>query len=189
MTFPVQHSERIDAQGRLDADDWVILPPGQLQGRGKPDAALAEEMARLYFETVRRASAIPLHIERQAQAVHILAPLGKTALILADPEQTVDDRRAETSWSIAGGFLLAHKVNYGGRFYLGAEAQSDGGIKLYSILRRFPPRLTPYIGIPRGFALYRRIPGSTIRGIQTQFLQVLAARLTAHPHPEEQRLA
>jgi len=181
MTFPVQHTERIDAQGKIDADDWLIIPPSDLGDRVPVDAALADRMAQLFFGTVSRASSVPLRVNDTAQAVHVLAPMGKTALILADPQRILDAQRAETSWSITGGFLLAHGVNYGGRFYLGAEKQGDGSLKLYSTLRRFPPRLAPYISVPRGIALYKRTQGATIQRIQTRFLQEMAAHLTTAP--------
>ena len=181
MSFPVQYNERFDAQGKLDADAWLLVPRAALPAGFTLDTALADEMARCFFETVTRHSPLPLRMADQSQSVRLLAPLGKTALVLADAERIVDAARAETSWRIAGGFVLAHGVNYGGRFYLGAEWQADGACKLYSTVRRFPPRLVAYFSLARGIALYRRTQGATLRRLQERYLQAVVAMLTAAP--------
>lgn len=173
MPFHVEHKYRFDTQGKLDADDWVILPRAELNSAFTLDHALAQTMVKFYFETVAQSGIVPVTIAETAQSVQLQTFLGKTAMIFAEPERIVDAQRAETSWRIAGGFLLAHRVNYGGRFYLGAEWQTDA-LKLYSTIRRYPPRLIGYFGNPRGVAVYHRTQGRLHQQIQERFLRRIA---------------
>jgi hypothetical protein len=176
MSYTVQHNYRFDAQGKLDADDWLIIPRSELQAAFALDDVLAQDMARFYFQTVAQSGIVPVRIAQDAQTVQLRAPFGKTALIFADPERIVDAQRAETSWRIAGGFLLAHRVNYGGRFYLGGEWQNDS-LKIYSTIRRYPPRLAHSFGVARGIAVYHQTQGRLHKHIQEKFLRGLAAQL------------
>jgi hypothetical protein len=177
VNWAVQHAERFDAAGKLDADDWLVLPRAQLRADFELDAGLADEMARRYFEMLAGARPLPLRVAHEAQGVTLRAPLGKTALVFAEPERTMNAQRVETSWRIAGGFLLAHHVNYGGRLYVGAEWQAENVLKLYTTIRRYPPRLVNYFGVTRGVAVYRRTQGATYQTIQEKFLRTLAARV------------
>lgn len=176
MSFTVEHHYRFDAQNKLDADDWLLIPRAQLKPDFALDAALAQEMARMYFETVAQWGVVHVKVEQDAGTIRLRAPLGKTVMIFAEQEILVNAERAETSWRIAGGFLLAHRVNYGGRFYLGAEWQSDA-LKLYSTIRRYPPRLAAYWGGKNGIALYNALQGKTHDQLQTRYLQRVAATL------------
>lgn len=178
MSFKVEHNYRFDAAGKLDADDWVMIPRARVRSNFVLDDAFADEMARRYFELVEQTSLIPLKIMQDAQGVRYLAPLGKTALIFAEPERIVDARRVETSWRIAGGFMLAHRVNYGGRFYLGAEWDNPDVLKLYCTIRRYPPRLINWFGVARGTAVYGRTQGLVHKQIGEKFLQALALHVT-----------
>ena len=177
MSLTVEHNSRFDTQGKLDADDWLIIPRGALAPAFTLDDAFAEDMARVYFETVAQYGIVPVRIVQNPQTVQLYAPLGKTALIFAEPERTVDAQRAETSWRIAGGFLLAHRVNYGGRFYLGGEWQPDL-LKLYAAVRRYTPRLLYYFGNTGGIALYRQTQGRVHQNIQQKFLLTVATQIT-----------
>jgi hypothetical protein len=183
MSFHVEHSYRLDAQGKLDADDWLLIPRARLKPAFVLDEAFAAEMVRLYFETVAHWGAVPVKVEQDAHTIRLRAPLGKTAMIFAEPERIVNAQRVETSWRIAGGFLLAHRVNYGGRFYLGAEWQTDA-LKLYSTIRRYPPRLVAYLGGNRGAALYHQTQGRTHKRIQEKYLRQVAAQITNASEPE-----
>jgi hypothetical protein len=174
----IQHKERFDAAGKLDADDWLILPHDELKSDFALDAALADEMVRCFLATVTRESILPLSLLNEPQGIRLQAPLGKTALVLWAPERIVDAQRAETSWRIAGGFLLAHRVDYGGRFYIGAEWQPDHALKLYSTIRRFPTRLINWFGIPRGIAFYHRTQGLAYERVQKKFLSEMASLVT-----------
>lgn len=178
MPFTVEHHYRFDAQGKLDADDWLTVPRARLKPQYVLDGALAQDMVHLYFETVAQWGFIHVKVAQDANTIRLRAPLGKTALIFAEQECMVNAQRAETSWRIAGGFLLAHRVNYGGRFYLGAEWQSDA-LKLYSTIRRYPPRLAAYLGSKNGIALYDTLQGNTYKQIQARYLQRLAATLVS----------
>lgn len=178
MAFNVEHNYRFDAAGKLDADDWVLIPRAHLRSGFALDAALADEMARRYFELVQQTSPVPFKIIHDAQGVRYVTPLGKTALVFAEPERIADARRAETSWRIAGGFMLAHRVNYGGRFYIGAEWDPADALKLYSAIRRYPPRLINWFGVPRGIAVYGRTQGVVHRQTLEKFLNEFASRVT-----------
>ncbi len=174
MWFKVEHSYRFDAAGKLDADDWVLIPRAQLRDDFVLDAAFADEMARRYFELVERSTPL-LRVVRDAQGVRYAVPAGKTALLLADGERVVDAERAEISWRIAGGFLLAHHVNYGGRFYLGGEWTKPDALKLYTVIRRYPPRWTNWFGVALGSALYERTQGIAHKRMGETFLRALSA--------------
>lgn len=177
MSFKVEHNYRFDSAGKLDADDWIILPRAELRADFLLDAAFADEMVRRYFEAV--AQSVPgIRVVNDAQGVRYLVPMGKTAMVFAEPERIVDAERAETSWRIAGGFLLAHRVSYGGRFYIGAEWDKDGALKLYSTIRRYPPRLINWFGITRGPVLYHRTQGASHRQTQEKFLRATAVYVT-----------
>lgn len=178
MAFQVEHHYRFDAAGKLDADDWLFIPRAQLRQDFVLDAAFADEMVRQYFEITRRTSPLPIRIVNDVQGVRYLAPLGKTAMMFVEPERIADAQRAETSWRIAGGFLLAHRVNYGGRFYVGAEWDARDALKLYTSIRRFPPRLMNWFGIPGGIALYQRTQGAVHTQTQEKFLLTLARQIT-----------
>lgn len=178
MTRQIQHKERFDAAGKLDADDWLILPPAALRKDFVLDAGLANEMASAFLTALTHASRMPLHAVMNPQGIRLQAPLGKTALVLAAPERIVDAQRAETSWRITGGFLLAHGVDYGGRFYIGAEWQPDHALKLYSTIRRYPMRLINWFGVPRGVALYDRTQGRIYTRAQEHFLNEMARRVS-----------
>ncbi len=177
MSYVVQHQYRFDAQGKLDADDWLVIPRSDLAPSFQLDDVLAQTIVRFYFDAVAEFSILPIQVIQSAQSAQLRAPFGKTALIFAESERVVDARRAETSWQIAGGFLLAHRVNYGGRFYLGAEWQTDA-LKLYAAIRRYPPRVVNNFGIARGTALYRQTQERIHRRVQEKFLQRLAAHIT-----------
>jgi hypothetical protein len=176
MPLPVEHSYRFDAQGKLDADDWLMIPRTELHPGFAFTGSFADEMAQLYFETVLHTGRLPVKIVQNAQMVQLQTVGGKTALVFAEPERIIDAQRAETSWRIAGGFLLAHRVNYGGRFYVGAEWQPNA-LKLYSTIRRYPPRLLGYFGNARGVTIYHQTQGKLHRQIQEKFLQHVAARI------------
>ena len=176
MSFNVEHNYRFDAQNKLDADDWVLIPRAQLKPDFALDDALAQKMVQLYFEIVAQWGILRARVESNADTIQLCMPFGKTAMIFAEQERLVDAKRAETSWRIAGGFMLAHRVNYGGRFYLGAEWQNDA-LKLYSTIRRYPPRLAAYLGGSGGIALFNALQGNTHKKIQTQYLERLAADL------------
>jgi hypothetical protein len=176
MSFDVAHNYRFDAQGKLDADDWLLLPRALLKADFALDEQLAQEMVRVYFETVAQWGLVHVKVEQDAHTIRLRAPLGKTAMVFAEQERQVNAQRAETSWRIAGGFLLAHRVSYGGRFYLGAEWQTDA-LKLYSTIRRYPPRLATYLGGKNGIALYDALQGNTHKQIQAHYLQRVAATL------------
>ncbi len=178
MSFKVEHDYRFDAAGKLDADDWLLIARAELRADFTLDAALADEMARRYFGIVARSSMIPLNIASDAQGVRYLAPFGKTALVFAEPERIVDAQRAETSWRIAGGFMLAHNVNYGGRFYIGAEWDKRGALKLYSSIRRYPPRLINWFGVTRGITVYHRTQGVMHKQTAAKFLNEIARQIT-----------
>jgi len=175
MTFEVQHKARFDAAGKLDADDWLIIPREQLKPDFVLDAALADEMVRRFLATAAQQRVPSLRIMNDAQGVWMRAPLGKTALVLLEPERIVDAQRAETSWRIAGGFLLAHRVPYGGRLYLGGEWQPDGALKLYSTVRRYPPRLVQRFGV----GIYDRTQGLVYKQLQEKFLNEMARIVTS----------
>lgn len=177
MPSEIQHNYRFDAAGKLDADDWLELARAELKPGFVLDRAFADAMVRCYFNTVSRYSLLPAQVIQEGQTARVCAPLGKTVVVLAAPERIVDERRAETSWQIAGGFLLAHRVTYGGRFYLGAEWQPDGALKLYSTIRRFPPRLVSALGVARGVPVYFQTQGRVQRRVQENFLGALAAQL------------
>lgn len=178
MSFHVEHNYRFDTAGKLDADDWVLIPRARVRPAFALDAGFADDMARCYFEMVPQTSPLPVKIVHDAQTVRYVTPLGKTALVFAEPERIVDSARAETSWRIAGGFMLAHRVNYGGRFYIGAEWGKAGALKLYSSIRRYPPRLINWFGISRGTAVYARTQGVVHKQMQEKFLNAIAARVT-----------
>lgn len=180
MSFKVEHNYRFDAAGKLDADDWVMLPRTQLRPDFALDAALAADMAQRYFKTLI-ASTPFLNILQEPQGVRYLAPLGKTAMLFTEPERIVDPRRVETSWSITGGFLLAHRVNYGGRFYIGAEWDKPDMLKLYSSIRRYPPRLINWLGVKTGVAVYQRTQGLAHKQTEEKFLTEVAQHLTGTP--------
>ena len=180
MSFQAEHSYRFDAQGKLDADDWLLIPRAHLRSDVQLDAAFADELVQRYFEMVKRTSPF-INILRDMQGVRYLTPLNKTAMLFAEPERIVDARRVETSWRIAGGFMLAHNVSYGGRFYLGAEWQSHDVLRIYSTIRRYPPRLMNWFGIARASAIYPRTQGWLHRRIGDLYLQAAAARLTQNP--------
>lgn len=177
MSFTVEHTYRFDAQGKLDADDWLLVPRARLRHDFELDAALADEMARRYFELVGQQGAFQLRVVRDINSVSYRAPLGKTAMLFAEPERVVDAQRAETSWRIAGGFLLAHHVQYGGRFYLGGEWDAADALKLYCAIRRYPPRLLDYFGVKRGAQIYERSQGFVHKRTSARFLQEIAARI------------
>lgn len=176
MSFHVEHRYRFDGQGKLDADDWLAVPRAELKQDFALDDALAQEMARLYFEIVAQWGVVHARVEQDAGAICLRAPFGKTAMVFSEPERLVDAQRAETSWRIAGGFLLAHGASYGGRFYLGAEWEADA-LKLYSTIRRFPPRLVAFLRGTNGVALYNATQGRTHKQIQAKYLSSVAARL------------
>ncbi|HZQ08267.1 MAG TPA: hypothetical protein VFD70_16905 [Anaerolineae bacterium] len=178
MGFEVEHKERFDAAGKLDADDWLFIPRAQLKPDFALDAALADEMVRRFLARAAQQRVPPLRIINDARGVWLRAPLGKTALVLLEPERIVDAQRAETSWRIAGGFLLAHHVPYGGRFYLGGEWQPDGALKLYSTVRRYPPRVVHWFGGSRGVAVYNRTQGLAYKQLQEKFLKEMARVVT-----------
>lgn len=178
MSFKVEHTFRFDAQGKLDADDWLVIPRAQLRENFALDAALAEDMAQTYFQCVIQKSLLPLTIAHETSSVRYLAPLGKTAMLFAEPERIVDAARAETSWRIAGGFVLAHNANYGGRFYIGAEWHGADAVKLYDTIRRYPPRLLQWFGKEFGAQLYPLSQGRLHQEIGEFFLQTIAARVT-----------
>lgn len=181
MSFKVEHNYRFDSAGKLDADDWITIPRAELRADFLLDADFADEMVRRYSEMVAQAGP-GIRVVSDAQGVRYLAPLGKTAMVFAEPERIVDAERAETSWLIAGGFLLAHRVSYGGRFYIGGEWDKDGALKLYSSIRRYPPRLINWFGVTRGASLYHRTQGASHRQTQEKFLSAMAARVT-RPSP------
>jgi hypothetical protein len=178
MSFKVEHNYRFDAAGKLDADDWVFVPRSALRADFTLDSAFADELAQCYFETVRTMSLLPLKLVSDTRGVRYLVPAGKTAIVFAEPERSVDALRVETSWLIAGGFMLAHRVNYGGRFYIGAEWAGDDGLKLYSAIRRYPPRLVNWFGVSRGVAVYNRTQGILHKQTTDRFLNEMAARVT-----------
>lgn len=181
MSFKVEHKYRFDSAGKLDADDWVLIPRAQLRAGFVLDDALADDMAERYFKIVSASSMVPLKIIQDAQGVRYLAPLNKTAILLAEPERITDAQRVETSWQITGGFLLAHRVNYGGRFYIGAEWDKPDTLKLYSSIRRYPPRLTHWLsifGAPTSVALYNRTQGFVHQQTEEKFLRAVADHLT-----------
>ncbi len=177
MPLKTEHTFRFDAAGKLDADEWLTIPRTQLREDFVLDAALADKMARHYFEIVAQSSRPMVRVINDTQGVRYVSPLGKTAMIFAEPERLVDAQRAEISWRIAGGFMLAHNVNYGGRFYLGAEWQTPDALKLYTTIRRYPPRLTNWFGINGGIAVYHRTQEIMHRRIGTKFLNDIAATL------------
>lgn len=177
MSFKVEHNYRFDAAGKLDADDWVLLPRAEIRPDFALDDAFADEMARRYFEIVIVSSPLPLQLKSDAQGIRYVAPLGKTALLFTEPERIVDGQRAETSWLIAGGFMLAHRVNYGGRFYIGAEWDKSGALKLYSTIRRYPPRVINWFGVKNGIAVYHRTQEVIHRQTETKFLTEIAERV------------
>lgn len=176
MSFHVEHHTRFDGQGKLDADDWLVLPRTELGVDFALDDVLAQEMERLYFETIAQWGVVRVRVEQDARAIRLRAPFGKTAMVYSEPERLVNGQRAETSWRIAGGFLLAHGVNYGGRFYLGAEWQADT-LKLYSTIRRYPPRMVAFLRGTNGIALYNATQGKTHKQIHAKYLQTVAAKL------------
>lgn len=178
MSFTVEHNFRFDAAGKLDADDWVLMPRRELRQGFSLDAALADEMVRRYFEIVAKATPF-VRVTRDAQGVRYIAPLGKTAMVFAEPERIVDPQRAETSWRIAGGFLLAHRVSYGGRFYLGAEWGKEDTLRVYGAIRRYPPRWISWLGIPRGIAVYQRTQGINHKQTMEKFLNAIVPTLTS----------
>lgn len=176
----IESNDRFDEAGKLDADDWLCLPRAQLKPTFALDAALAHEMAQLHFDFVRRMARLPVKVEDEPDGLRLRAPLGKTLLLLREAELIADGTRAETSWRIAGGFVLAHRVHYGGRFYIGAEWMDDGAtLKLYVSIRRYPPRLISYFGVPRGVAVYQRTQGRAYHQIEQAYLRELARRLKA----------
>lgn len=176
MPFQAEHTFRFDAQGKLDADDWLLVPRAQLRSDFALDAAFADELVRGYFDFVERASPLPIKIVNDVQGVRYLAPLNKTAMVYAEPERIVDANRVETSWRIAGGFMLAHNMSYGGRFYLGAEWQADA-LKIYSTIRRYPPRLINWFGVAGSRMIYQHTQGALHRHIGDLYLQAAAARI------------
>lgn len=176
MDNQVEHKLRFDAAGKLDADASLMVPRAGLRHDFAADGALADDIVRRYFEAVIRGSRVPLTLENGPQGVRLRAPLGKTALVLAEPERIVEEKRVETSWRIAGGYLLAPGVSYGGRLYVGAE-WVDGGLKLYSSVRRFPPRLVSWLGLRRGVGVYERWQAPHDRRVHERFLQAVARGL------------
>ena len=103
MRLKTEHKFRFDAAGKLDADEWLIIPRAQLREEFVLDRALADKMARHYFEIVEQSSRPMVRVVSEPQRVRYLSPLGKTAMIFAEPEQIMDSQRVETSWRIAGG--------------------------------------------------------------------------------------
>lgn len=178
MSFPVLQSYRFDAQGKLDADDWLLIPRARLAPAFVLDEAFAYKMAQLYLDTVAQWGIVKTKVVPEANTICLRAPFGKTAMVFAEAEQLVDAKRAETSWQIVGGFLLAHRVNYGGRFYVGAEWAPDA-LKLYSSIRRFPPRLVATFGGRNGIALFNLTQGSAHKKIQAKYLARVAAEILA----------
>ncbi|OQY86965.1 MAG: hypothetical protein B6D41_12720 [Chloroflexi bacterium UTCFX4] len=176
MSFPVEHHFRFDAQNKLDADDWLLIPRAQLAPHFALDETLAQELVQLYLETVAQHRLARIRVEQTDGVIRLRMPLNKVAIIFAEQETLVNAERAETSWRIAGGFLLAHRVNYGGRFYLGAEWQADA-LKLYSIIRRYPPRFVAYLGGKNGIALYDALQGRMHKQIQARYLRRAAAAI------------
>jgi hypothetical protein len=177
MSFPVEHHYRFDAAGKVDADDWLLLPRAQIPPAFVLAPALADEMASSYFRAAQETSPLPIRIEQDARGVRYTAPFGKTALVFAAPERITEQGRVEISWSITGGFLLAHGVSYGGRFYLGAEWKSDDTLKLYSAIRRYPPRLINWFGVSRGIAVYQQTQGKLHKQVGERFLNEIAAHI------------
>lgn len=177
MSFKVEHNYRFDSAGKLDADDWVLVPRTALRADFALDSAFADEMARRYFELVRTTSPMPLKVVNDTRGVRYLVPVGKTAMVFSEPERSVDSKRVETSWLIAGGFMLAHHVNYGGRFYIGAEWEAGDALKLYSAIRRYPPRLLNWFGVSRGVAVYNRTQGRLHKQTMDRFLNEMASRV------------
>ncbi|MCC7162947.1 MAG: hypothetical protein IT331_10675 [Anaerolineae bacterium] len=177
MALKVEHKYRFDAVGKLDSDDWLVIPREELRKDFLLDAALADRMVQRYFETIKRSSGPAINIISDAQGVRYLAPLGKTMIVFSEPERIADAQRAETNWQIVGGFLLAHGVSYGGRFYLGAEWLPDGALKSYVTLRRYPSRLISWFGINGGIAVYQRTQGIFHKWISETFLNDAAKQL------------
>lgn len=177
MALKVEHKYRFDAAGKLDSDDWLSIPRADLRADFVLDRGLADTMAQHYFDAVQRSSGSIVKIVSDAHGVRYLAPLGKTVMLFAEPERIMDAQRTETSWQIAGGFMLAHGVSYGGRFYIGAEWQPDGALKLYVTMRRYPSRLLNWFGVNGGIALYKRTQGVLHKRIGTAFLNDMAARV------------
>lgn len=177
MALKVEHKYRFDAAGKLDSDDWLSIPRAELREDFVLDRALADTMAQHYFDAVKHSGGPAVKIVSDAQGVRYLAPLGKTIIIFAEPERITDAQRVETSWQIVGGFMLAHGVSYGGRFYIGAEWQPDGALKLYVTMRRYPSRLMNWFGVNGGIAVYNRTQGALHKRIGTAFLNQTAARV------------
>ena len=175
MALKVEHKYRFDVAGKLDSDDWLTIPRAELREDFVLDRALADTMAQHYFDVVKRSSGPAVKIVSDARGVRYLAPLGKTVMIFAEPERITDAQRAETSWQIAGGFMLAHGVGYGGRFYIGAEWQPNGALKLYVSMRRYPPRLINWFGVNGGISVYNRTQGVLHKRIGTSFLNDIAS--------------
>lgn len=183
MSFKVEHHCRYDAAGKVDADDWVVIPRAELRPNLQLESALADEMAKCYFDIVQKSSGW-MRVVRDAQGVRYLAPLGKTVMVFTDPERIADAQRVETSWRIAGGFMLAHRANYGGRFYIGAEWEASGALKLYSSIRRYPPRLTNWFGVARGIQVYKRTQAIIHQQTEAKFLNEMTARVTQQAVPK-----
>ena len=177
MGLKVEHKYRFDAAGKLDSDDWLTIPRASLRDDYVLDSAFADTMASHYFEVVKRSSGPAVKIVSDTQGVRYMAPLGKTVMIFSEPERIADAQHAETSWRIAGGFMLAHGVSYGGRFYIGAEWLPDGALKMYATLRRYPPRLINWFGINGGTAVYQRTQGVLHQRIGDTFLNDMAKRV------------
>lgn len=177
MALKVEHKYRFDAAGKLDSDDWLAIPRPDLRADFVLDSAFADTLAQHYFEVVKRSSGPAVNIVSDAAGVRYLAPLGKTVMVFSAPERIADAQRAETSWQIAGGFMLAHGVSYGGRFYIGAEWLPDGALKMYATLRRYPPRLINWFGVNGGIAVYQRTQGVLHARIGETFLNDMAKRV------------
>lgn len=179
----VMHHYRFDSAGKLDADDWLLVPRSELKADMELSPAFEENMRRRYLAHAERDSVIPTTVAAEADRIRLKSLLGKTALLLEDCERLVEANRVETSWRIAGGFMLAHRVTYGGRLFIGAAFEpGDPSLKLYARIRRFTPRLVNYLGARRGAAVYQRTLGAAQRRMHERFLRELAANL-AGPAP------
>lgn len=177
--YTVNYEARFDAAGKLDADASLLIPRAELKPNLNLDPSFADEMVRCYFAHVTRDNLIPMHVQTETGKIRVRSLLGKTAFLFEDAEQLVEAERVETSWRIAGGFMLAHRVSYGGRFFIGAAIEQDSAaLKLYTLLRRYTPRLINYFGVRRGTAIYRRTQGANYHRIQEKFLNDVAAQIT-----------
>lgn len=174
----IKYDSRFDAAGKLDADASLLLPRVELKPDLKLDASFADEMVRCYFAHVTRDNLIPMQVQTETGKIRVRSLLGKTAFLFEDGEQLIEAERVETSWRIAGGFMLAHRVTYGGRFFIGAHFEAGGSsLVLYTLIRRYTPRLVTYFGVARGTAIYQRTQGANYRVVQEKFLCDLAAQI------------